>query len=148
MTFYTYMWLREDGTPYYVGKGMGNRAFRKSRKGCPPRDRILIQEWSTEEEAYEAEKLLISIYGRKNNGTGILRNNTDGGAGGGLGNQNGLGGQWSEEQRKRQSRRLRGNRRSFGIRFTLTQEQRDKIAAANRLRKGEVRRKKIVSASF
>lgn len=25
MTFYTYMWLREDGTPYYVGKTVGGK---------------------------------------------------------------------------------------------------------------------------
>ena len=74
--FYTYMWLREDGTPYYVGKGHGNRAFRK---GSPPVGRILLQEFPDEESAFTAEIFLIALYGRKDKGTGILRNMTDGG---------------------------------------------------------------------
>jgi hypothetical protein len=78
-SFYTYMWLREDGTPYYVGKGTGNRAFRK---GSPPVDRILLQEFPSERDALEAEKFLISWYGRKDRGTGILYNENDGGFGG------------------------------------------------------------------
>jgi hypothetical protein len=78
MGFYTYMWLREDGTPYYIGKGKGNRAFRK---GSPPRDRILIQEFPSEEDAFAAEVFLIAYYGRKDLNTGILRNRTDGGEG-------------------------------------------------------------------
>jgi hypothetical protein len=80
MTFYTYLWLREDGTPYYVGKGKGNRAIRK---GSPTDlDRVLIQEFPCEADAFSAEKFLIAYYGRKDNGTGILRNLTDGGEGG------------------------------------------------------------------
>lgn len=78
MIFYTYIWLRDDGTPYYVGKGHGKRAFRT---GCPPFERIILQEWETELEAFAAERLLISLYGRKDNGTGVLRNLTDGGDG-------------------------------------------------------------------
>ena len=76
MTFYTYMWLREDGTPYYVGKGTGQRAFRL---GCPPHERIILQDWPSEQDAFDGEKLLIAFYGRKDNGTEILRNLTDGG---------------------------------------------------------------------
>lgn len=81
--FYTYLWLRENGTPYYVGKGSGNRAFRwHERIGrSPSRDRIIVQEWPTEEDSFAAEKFLISYYGRKDQGTGCLANLTDGGEG-------------------------------------------------------------------
>lgn len=84
MRFYTYMWLRADATPYYVGKGIGNRAFVSTRHsvGCPKeKSRILIQFWSSEAEAFEMEKYYIRLFGRKDNGTGILRNLTDGGEG-------------------------------------------------------------------
>jgi hypothetical protein len=77
--FYTYLWLREDGTPYYVGKGKGDRAIRR---GSPSLDRILIQEFPSEADAFAAEIFLISFYGRKDIGTGILRNRTIGGDGG------------------------------------------------------------------
>jgi len=78
--FYTYIWLREDGTPYYVGKGSHKRAFRK---GNPKdSDRILIQEFATESDAFAAEIFLIDFYGRIDLGTGCLRNMTDGGDGG------------------------------------------------------------------
>lgn len=78
--FYTYLWLREDGTPYYVGKGSGIRAYRKHRVGTAPvMDRILVQEFPSEEDAFAAEIFLISYYGREDKGTGRLLNLTDGG---------------------------------------------------------------------
>jgi hypothetical protein len=76
--FYTYLWLREDGTPYYVGKGIGRRAWRK---GSPPRERVLIQEFPSEEDAFLSEKFLIALYGRKDLKEGCLINLTDGGDG-------------------------------------------------------------------
>jgi hypothetical protein len=82
--YYVYMYLREDGTPYYVGKGKGNRAYDnyKRRFPIPPKDRIKIVLTNlTEEQAFVNEKDFIAWYGRKDNNTGILRNLTDGGEG-------------------------------------------------------------------
>jgi len=80
-TFYTYLYLRYDGTPYYVGKGSGNRAFSSQHRVKPPTNttRIMIQEFPSEQDAFEAEKFLIAYYGRIDQGTGCLRNLTDGG---------------------------------------------------------------------
>jgi hypothetical protein len=83
--FYTYAYLRKDRTPYYIGKGSGNRAYRKRKKGIkPPNDKsriIFLKQNLTEEEAFRHEKYMIAIFGRKDLGTGILHNRTDGGEG-------------------------------------------------------------------
>jgi hypothetical protein len=76
LTFYTYLWLREDGTPYYVGKGTKKRAWRK---GSPPSERVLIQEFPSEEDAFLSERFLIALYGREDLLEGCLINLTDGG---------------------------------------------------------------------
>lgn len=80
MIFYTYLWLREDGSPYYVGKGTRARAFRR---GSPPRERIIVEAHASEADAFDAERFLIAYYGRKDNASdpGILINHTDGGDG-------------------------------------------------------------------
>ena len=82
--FYTYLWLREDGTPYYVGKGKGKRAYNpENPKVKPPenKERIIIKYWKSEEESFDAEKDLILKYGRLDLGTGCLENRTYGGEG-------------------------------------------------------------------
>ena len=82
--FYTYLWLRVDGTPYYVGKGCKRRGLRSyaHNVNCPKdKERILIQEWPSEQDAFAAEIFLISFYGRKDLKTGVLLNRTDGGQG-------------------------------------------------------------------
>ena len=81
--FYVYLYLREDGSPYYVGKGKDKRAWVKGKNEVyPPVDlsKITIVEHSmVEPDALMLEEQLIAKYGRKNNNTGILRNKTDGG---------------------------------------------------------------------
>ena len=90
--FYVYLWLRskdsEHGprlSPYYVGKGSNDRAFCRYRRACPaPRNNeyiVFVQEGLTEDEAFALEKYCIGLYGRIDQGTGILRNLTDGGDG-------------------------------------------------------------------
>jgi hypothetical protein len=85
MYYYTYAYLREDKTPYYIGKGTGDRLYKKgSRVFAPPKDKsriIYLKQNLTEEEAFKHEIYMIAVLGRKDLGTGILHNRTDGGDG-------------------------------------------------------------------
>lgn len=90
--FYVYLYLRSEdsengniGTPYYVGKGVNQRAFTHHRNRIPvPKDKSNIQFHAIdllESEAFAIEMELIQKFGRIDNGTGCLRNRTDGGEG-------------------------------------------------------------------
>ena len=83
--FYTYAYLREDRTPYYIGKGSGRRIFVNKGKPCKkPKDKsriIFLKQNITEEEAFRHETYMIFVFGRKDLGTGILHNRSDGGEG-------------------------------------------------------------------
>jgi ribosomal protein S20 len=83
--YYTYAYLRKDKTPYYIGKGKLYRAFKKDKNEVnPPKDKsriIFLKQNLTEEEAFKHEIYMIAVFGRKDLGTGILRNKTNGGEG-------------------------------------------------------------------
>lgn len=83
--FYTYAYLREDRTPYYIGKGSAKRLYKRGKNDIkPPKDKskiIFLKQNLTEEESFNHEKYMIAVFGRKDLGTGILHNRTDGGEG-------------------------------------------------------------------
>lgn len=148
-TFYTYLYLREEGTPYYVGKGTKSRAYVKQGHAAPPppRHRILVQEFPDENSAFAAEKFLIEFYGRKDLGTGCLRNLTDGGEGS-SGCKTQVGKKNSEETRKKISESNKGR--------TVTKETREKLRVAltgrfmskeTRKKIGEAAKSRVVSES-
>lgn len=82
--FYTYAYLRKDKTPYYIGKGKGGRIYDKRKTVKPPKDKlriIFLKQNLLEEEAFKHEIYMIAVFGRKDLGTGILHNRTNGGEG-------------------------------------------------------------------
>lgn len=131
--FYTYAYLREDGTPYYIGKGKNKRAYeRKHNAFVPSRNRILfLKKNLTEEEAFKHEIYMISVFGRKDLGTGILYNLTDGGDGP-------SGYVHSEESRKQMGDRRRGKSRP---RHSKIMKEKSSIISYNEKKQNEMKKK-------
>ncbi len=100
--YYVYKLINSlDNQPFYVGKGSGSRMYQHAREATRdsyPNKRsvhskiinilnnggkVLYEKdvCSSEQEAFEEEKRLIALYGRRDLGVGPLRNLTDGGEG-------------------------------------------------------------------
>jgi transposase len=81
--YYVYVYEKSDGTPYYVGKGTGLRAYSDHKHIPVPleRNRIILYGDLTENEAFLLEKQLIKSYGRLIDLTGTLHNLHPGGVG-------------------------------------------------------------------
>jgi hypothetical protein len=109
--YYVYAYLRNDGSPYYIGKGKHKRAWDKNHCVCIPKNskRIVILESNlTNIGALALERRYIRWYGRKDLKTGILRNKTEGGEGPSsidrIGNRNPMFGKpQSQHQKQNQS---------------------------------------------
>jgi hypothetical protein len=132
MIYYTYAYLREDRTPYYIGKGKGNRAYRKRYKGIkPPKDKsriLMLKQNLTEAEAFRHEVYMINVFGRKDLGTGILHNKTDGGEGN-------SGFVPSEETRRKLSEANKGKITSEETRRKLSEVRKGKTLSVEHKRK-------------
>ncbi|KKM14305.1 hypothetical protein LCGC14_1707440 [marine sediment metagenome] len=95
--FYVYVYLDQDNTPFYVGKGRNNRYLivhhlqnncnnrflkNKIRKVAVENVRIEFPLKNiSEEDAFAYEELFIGMVGRRDQGKGPLCNLTDGGEG-------------------------------------------------------------------
>jgi hypothetical protein len=157
--YYVYAYLREDNSPYYIGKGKGKRAFDKRHSvSLPPKNRIVFLETNLSNiGACALERRYIRWYGKKTDG-GILRNLTDGGEGNNTPR--------SEEWKINHSLKIKGNKKSpeecLQIKnrdrsYMKTDEYRAKVSAAKKGKpniklKGRVfseeHRRKLSESSF
>lgn len=124
--FYIYAYLREDFSPYYIGKGQGKRAWSKQHSIHLPKDSlILIMECNLSEiGAFALERRYIRWYGRKDLCNGILRNITDGG--------DGTSGFNHSQQTRDKMRKPKSETAKSSMRKPKSPEHRAKIAEANR----------------
>ena len=119
--YYVYVYLRADRqSPYYVGKGKGKRAYHKGVRSTPKpptRDRIIkIKEHLTEGDALDLERTLIRFWGRIDNGTGVLRNHTDGGEGASSYT-------WDKDAlKKRAAKQAKNWKERHGVQWTITKD--------------------------
>lgn len=88
------MYSDPDNVPFYIGKGSEERyrlckhefgrshTANKIKSICVKNVKVyFLYKNLSEEEAFKYEKYYINVFGRKDNGTGILTNHTDGGDG-------------------------------------------------------------------
>jgi hypothetical protein len=106
-THYTYTHYKPDGSIFYVGKGVGDRAFSKENRNIYWKRTVakfgykvqIEAYWDTDKEAKDHEKLLISCF--KDMGMKLV-NLTAGGDGS-------FGYKWTEEQLQRHPTRTMPN---------------------------------------
>ena len=82
-TYYVYAYLREDGTPYYIGKGKKQR-YKSQHKVPVPTDSnriVFLEKNLTEIGALAIERRMIAWYGRLCKNDGTLLNIAKGGGG-------------------------------------------------------------------
>lgn len=143
-SFYVYVLFRPwDGSPFYVGKGRGNRwmehaagrkntrnrrllrIFNKAKKLDLDVPRVKVRDGLTEPEAFAIESALIAAIGRRDRVGGPLANLTDGGEGA-------SGNILSAESRAKIGLSAIGNKRSLGKKQSAETRAKQRMIALNR----------------
>lgn len=132
--YYVYAYLREDDSPYYIGKGLLKRAWDKNHSVNLPKDitRIVILESNLSNiGALALERRYIRWYGRKDLQTGILRNRTEGGEGPSSRDRKGIlnpmfGRTQTSYQRELQSARMSNIKKSDSTKLKMSIAKKDK----------------------
>ena len=146
--YYVYAYLRTDGSPYYIGKGKNSRAFSPRHNAKPPKNKsriVFLEKNLSNIGACALERRYIEWYGRKDLGTGILRNLTEGG--------DGNTGQRSKEWCDNHSKKIMGKTKTpetilklktFDRSYMKTEEYRRKVSEA---KKGKPNKRKGIKLS-
>ena len=131
MDYYTYAYLREDKTPYYIGRGKHHSGYKYQRMSAkhacaiPPQDRrIILKDNLSKEQAVKHEEYMIDLFGLICDDTGILRNYVRDSCGGSY-----IGRKLSEETKQKMSLTMK-KRWESGI--YDNDEYRNKISESNR----------------
>ena len=149
--YYVYAYLKENGTPYYIGKGKNFRAYQSHGNVPVPNNKkyiVFLEKNLSEIGAFALERRYIEWYGRIDLNTGILLNMQKGGTGGtttkealikiskaNIGNKNRLGKPQSKEARKKISEAQKGNPK--------TQEHKEKLRQATLNHYAKLKQKKV-----
>ena len=135
LIYYVYAYVRSKdsatakaGTPYYIGKGKDERAFKQHKRSdhrgvSTPNNKsfiVILESMLSEVGAFALERRLIQWHGRIDNGSGILRNKTHGGEGG-------AGRVASAQERQRASNSAKGKAKSASHRKSLSLAHAGKI---------------------
>lgn len=142
--YYTYAYLREDGTPYYIGKGKNGRINYAygHRINLPPKERrIFLKQNLSESDALRHEEYMIYVLGRKDLNTGILRNLSTGGLGNSGWNHSDDAKRRISESQRNPSDETRRRKSVASSQKVMPQSARDKISEYTRNRPSHILKK-------